>query len=529
LRIERSAFGACLIWIAATAPALPAPEITLPEMLAVELPKGMTQIGPADAPLRELLASVRSGDRKVTVDLNRKVGAGPVRVTWSAWEGPPGSGKPAATRTARLFIMPNGFTPVGVSGDENATGGNNAARIARDATGRVHMIWQDGGRPGGRTGPVYRRISVGPDGAVRFETDPIYVAEPGPSDWNGYPALAVLGRDVQLVWQGGGTARTRRVSLGASGWAMGPIVNTGAKSEGRDVGDGIAFDGKGGLHIVTPNAIYAFSGDGGKSWKSETIPLPPNETIKTQSVTVDPAGNVHIAFSAPVERAAPPGAKQGGYWQLRTIERRADGNWVNPTDVLANAPAWKQLHGPGDMLADWARIAADRDGALHLTWHGTALSHVFAQDTGFYAWKKPGGSWSMPVPLVPQDPARGIKFSYAPSLALDGDRALALVFYDVYNGADQLGFDSSLAMLRSGTMAAPLLPVTRFVQTAIAAKHPEMAIGSRFPAAAPAPWHGPDGRVTLDMLTLFQSPLEPQGASLVVYHRVDLAAAKPAR
>jgi hypothetical protein len=52
-------------------------------------------------------------------------------------------------------------------------------------------------------------------------------------------------------------------------------------------------------------------------------------------------------------------------------------------------------------------------------------------------------------------------------------------------------------------------------------------MGARFPAAAPAPWHGPDGRAALDMMTLFQSPFEPQGASLVVYHRIDLAPAKP--
>jgi hypothetical protein len=527
LRIKRAALGACLIWIALSAPALSAVEIVLPDVLAVELPKGVLQIGPADAPLRALLTSARSGTRKVTADLNHKVGAGPVRVTWSAWDDAPGSGKPAATKTARLFILPNGFTPVGVSGDENATGGNNAARIARDATGRVHMIWQDGGREGGKTGPVYRRAFVGPDGAVHFETDPIYVAEPGPSDWNAYPALAVLGRDVQLVWQGGGRARTRRVSLGAAGWTLGPIVDTGARSEGRDVGDSIAFDGKGGLHIATPSGLYAFSGDGGNSWKTETIPLPQYQKIKTQSVTADAAGNATIAFSGVVDRGDRPGVKRGGYWQLRTIERTADGNWIDPTDVLANAPAWKELQGPEDMLADWSRIAVDRSGGLHLTWHGTALSHVFAHDTGYYIWKKPGGPWSAPVALMPPDPAHGIKFSFAPSLALDGDRALALVFYDVYNGADQLGFDSNLASLRSGKMDAPLLPVTRFVQTAIAAKHPETALGARFPSAAPSPWRGPNGQNVLDVLTLFQSPFDPQGASLVVYHRVALPAAKP--
>jgi hypothetical protein len=501
----------------------PAPDISLPDILAVEMPKGLTRIGPGDPPLRELLASAHSGTRQVTADLRAPVGVGPARISWTAWEGTPGSSKPAATRAARVFVLPFGMTPVGVSGDENATGGNTAARIARDPNGRVHMIWQDGGRPGGRTGPVYRRAAVGADGIVHFETGPIYVAEPGPSDWNAYPALAVSGNGVQLVWQGGGTARTRRVSFGPDGYVMGPIKDTGAKSEGRDVGDSIAADSKGGLHIVTPAGIYAYSADGGKSWKTETVPLPPNEKIKTQSVTVDPAGTVHVAFSAVVTRPAAPGTTLGGYWQLRTIDRTADGNWVNPTDVLANAPAWKPLAGPGDILADWSRIAADSQGGLHITWHGTSLSHVFAHDSAFYAWKGPGKPWSAPVMLMPSSPA-GTKFSFAPSLALDGDRALAMVFFDTSGGANELSFDSHLVPLRLGKMEAAPISVTNFVQAAMAAKRPQTAMSSRFPAAAPAPWRA-NGQTTLDILTLLQSPFEPQGANLVVYHRLNLSAA----
>ena len=500
----------------------PPPQIALPEILAVELPRGATSIGPEEPPLRQLLAAARSDARKVTWDLKRRIGVGPVRVTFSAWDGAPGSGQPAATRAVRLFVLPNGTTPVGVAGDENSTGGNNGVHIARDSGGAVHMIWNDSGRQGAPTGAVYRRAATAPDGSVHFETPPIYVAEDGPGDWNAYPALAVQGRNVQLVWQGGGTARTRRVSLGQGGWVMGPVIDTGAASGGRDVGDSIAFDDKGGLHLVTPSGIYAYSGDGGVTWKTENIPLPPNTEIKTQSVTVDAAGTVHVAFSAPTRRVDPPGFKQGGYWQLRTIDKTAKG-WANATDVLANAPGWKETHKPNDdVLADWVRIAADRQGGLHITWHGTTLSRIFAHDTAFYAWKKPGGAWSAPVALVLPDAARGIKYSFAPSLALDGDRALAMVFYDVYNGADWIGFDSSLLSLRGGHMEGPPLPVTQFVRAAIVAKHPDTAMGARFPAAAPALFHAPGGRVWLDVLELLQSPFAPGGPNLVVYQRLDL-------
>ena len=506
---------------AATVGAAASSEITLPDVLAVELPRGAAAIGPNDLLLRRLLADASSGARTVTWDLTRKLGVGPVQVTFSAWDGAPGSGKPAATRLARLWVLPFGMAPVGISGDENATGGNNAVHIVRDAGGMVHMVWQSGGDGAGRTGPVYRRAGVGPDGAVQFDSEPIFVADATPSEWNAYPALAVQGRNVQLVWQGGGTARTRRVSPGPNGWVLGPVIDTGVKSAGRDVGDAIAFDDKGGLHLVTPSGVYAFSGDGGRTWKSDEIPRPPNAEIKTQSVTVDPGGTVHIAFSAPVKRADPPGGKQGGYWPLRTIDRTAAG-WVNAADVLANAPGWKEFHGPDDVLADWARIAADRQGGLHIAWHGTALSRVFAHDTAFYAWKKPGGTWSAPVPLMLPDARRGIRYSFAPSLALDGDRAFATVFYDIYNGADWLGFDSSLVSLKGGRMDAPPRPMTQFVHGAIAAHSPTTALGARFPAAAPTVFHAPGGRVWLDVLELMQSPFPPGGPNLVVYQRLDL-------
>ena len=109
--------------------------ITLPEILTVELPPGVAQVGPGDSPLRELLSAAHSGSSRVTSDLQRKVGPGPVRVTWTAWDGPPKLGRLVATRTARIIILPAGMSPAGTSGDENATAGNNAVHIARDLPG----------------------------------------------------------------------------------------------------------------------------------------------------------------------------------------------------------------------------------------------------------------------------------------------------------------------------------------------------------------------------------------------------------
>jgi len=117
------------------------------------------------------------------------------------------------------------------------------------------------------------------------------------------------------------------------------IVDTGAKSEGRDVGPAVAMDARR-VHIVTPSGVYAVSSDGGTSWKTERVPLPAGDQIKTASLAIDPSGVVHIAMIVIVTRVAPPNHKLGGYWQLRMIDRSPDGDWSASVNVLENDPGW---------------------------------------------------------------------------------------------------------------------------------------------------------------------------------------------
>ncbi|MBS0640751.1 MAG: hypothetical protein JSS43_12805, partial [Proteobacteria bacterium] len=371
-----------------------APSIVLPDVLAVELPAGSAQLAPGDAPVRELLAAAKSGQRTVTNDLKQPLTTGAVRVTFSAWDGTPGTGKAAATRSATLFVLPTGFTPVGASGDENATAGNNATRVVRDRQGRLHMVWTDGGRQPDKVGATYRRAAIGADATVQFETPPIYLAEKTPADWNAYPALAVTNDGVVALWQGGGTARVRRLVSGPDGYVWGPVRDTGAKSEGRDTGPAIVSDATG-LHIVTPNGVYAFSADGGQTWRQEPIPLPARQKIKTASIAALPAGGVRVAFSLIVQEVKDTSSKKGsgGYWQVRTIRRMPDGRWLDAQDALAAFPPWQEPKGSQDVLADWVRVAVDSAGGAHLTWHGTAESRIYSNDIAYYAYQPPQGAW----------------------------------------------------------------------------------------------------------------------------------------
>ncbi len=115
-------------------------EIVLPDLLAIELPGAdATRIEPTDSPLRELLATVTAGGFQVTHDLTHPIGTGTTDVTWTAWEGAPRQSAAQATSTARIHVFPFGQAPVGLSGDDRATVGNQSPRWS--ATRRARPTW----------------------------------------------------------------------------------------------------------------------------------------------------------------------------------------------------------------------------------------------------------------------------------------------------------------------------------------------------------------------------------------------------
>ena len=492
----------------------------------MEMPPDATDLAAGDPPLHALLAAAHSPGHTVTAQLPRaRIGLGGWPVVWSVRDGSASPGLPLAQHGATVFVLPTGTTPVGVSADENATAGNNSAHIVRDTGGHVHMIWVDSGRADGLVGAMYRRADTAPDGAVRFETGVLELGPPGQGEWNAYPSLAAVGDTVHFVWQGGNTAHYRRLTNEAGAWRWSEAVDIGARSTGRDVGPAIAV-GASGVHIITPDGIYAHAADGGRTWVTEPLPLPPGGRVKTASVALDPQGRPLVVAS--VALRTPPLSEDhgsGGAWTLLLWRRAADGRWQSLPTPLSGRPEWAPPDDlRSDVLADWARIAVDQAGGMHLTWHGTAVSRIYGNDRAYYAWHGPGAEagWGAPMPLRDPDPARGYGFSYAPSLALAGDMALPLVFYGRRAGAGDSGFDVDLLGFRDGVPAVIRQPVTRYMQRAIAHGEPTNGLATRFPAAAPAVYHAPDGRIWLDILeTLVPTDL-PDAMKLVVYQRIDL-------
>lgn len=495
-------------------------------MPAVEMPPGVSRLSGDDPAIQGLLKQARCDGYQLRAELPAgTVGPGAAQVILSAWKDGDGSReRPAARRSWTLFVLPSGTTPVGLSADENATAGNNAAHIVRDAAGFVHMVWVDSGRAGEPTGAVYRRASVAEDGRVRFETDPTELARPGSGEWNAYPAVATTGMVVHFVWQAGGSAHYRTTFRDRDGWHWSDEVDTHAPSTGRDIGPAIAVDDAG-IQIVTPDGFQAVSHDGGTIWATGRLPLPSGRRVKSASVALDHEGGALFAVSLIVrDPSSFTGTRgSGGYWGLRVVRRARDGTWSKLEDPLAGLPEWAPpASASDDVLVDWTRIAMDDSGGVHLTFHGTAASRVFANDRAYYLWRKPGEAWQRPVSL--QDPGfvAGFGFSYAPSLALRGDIALPLTFYDVVSGEQDMGFDAEVGQFRLGERVARPLVVTRYAEAAIEAGEPGNAMSDRFPAAAPKVYQAADGRQWLDVLETLAPTSLPGSAKLIVYQRIDL-------
>src|ERR1051325_444107 len=176
-------------------------EIALPEMLAVELPKAqMTEIGPAESPLKELLQSAAAGPLRITHDRSRPLPIGGTLVTWTAWDGVPGESRPRMTRSAYVYVLPNGQTPVGLSGDDHATAGNQSAKVVRDRTGKIHIAWLDAARPERGYRIMYRRGVQDPStGTVTWETAAIAVSDGRAESWGSYVAIDASENAIHFV------------------------------------------------------------------------------------------------------------------------------------------------------------------------------------------------------------------------------------------------------------------------------------------------------------------------------------------
>ncbi len=522
--------------------------ITLPPMPGLELPAGMSKGIPAEAtPMKDLLASATAGALRVTHDRAGYVfPVGRTRVTWTAWEGEPHASAARAVKSGNVYVFPAGLTPVGLTLDDHATAGNHAAKVVRDAAGRIHLAWLDAGRPGTGDRVMYRRGVQDPaTGAVRWETDAQVVAEAASDS---HVAVAASPHAVHFAWFQEGTTRYRRLVERDGSWTFEWPRDTRAEGGKWDNGPDLAVHGDDEIHVLTARGAYAVSINGGTVWMRDKVPVPSGTEIKGPALAVDAAGNAHVVFTAMVRgtkfsdwRYHEP---NGAYWELRYVRRQPDGKWVDAQGILAAFPEWRDFNADKvgnddrdssdgdndawDSLADWADVEVDDASTIHVAWHGPVNGHIFGNDEAYYT-RRPAsgagawGAWDAPTALYPKDPADGHYFSYAPSLCADAKAGLtlAVVFFETTPGhpgtpgdTGSEMFDSILRVIKDGKLAAAPVALTSM------AAH---GMSTWFPCAAPRLFRHPNGKAWLDVL---QTTLTPKGSGdpfyFVLYQRVEV-------
>lgn len=506
--------------------------ITLPPLLAIELPSGTTRVAPDAQPLKALLDSAVSGSLRITHDLKEPVSIGTHQVTWTAWADAPGSAV-RAKKSATLFVFPFGFTPVGVTGDNHATGGNNTTKIVRDAQGRVHMAWLDGGRPNVAPRIVYRRALTTADGSVHWETPEIHVNDARSEAWNAYFGIAISANGVHFAWQASGSILYRRLSNANDTWEFGPMRDTSARSEGHDVGPVIAALNDDEVHVVGVHGAYAVTKDGGARWVRSEVPMPAGIRPKATALALDVDGNAHVAFTGVVRGPTNPSEQRAsnGYWELRYVRRTAAGSWTDAQNVLASLRAWQEPRDHADILVDFIRLAVDPARNVHVVWHGTATKRIYGNDEAFYSRRDAAGPnewrgvWSTPQTLLAVDRGKGIGFSYAPSLSLDGDTAIPVVFYEALERNRAAGYDSIARVVKRGAVEGIPIPVSHAVLEAIASGRSDDTLSAWFPAAAPRIYRDRDNRAWLDVLLTLEPSAATDAPKLIVYRRIDMTQA----
>ena len=493
-----------------------APEILLPEPFAIELPAGITTLGEGDGPVRELLAGITTARQRVTVAFPRgRVGAGAWRVILSLWSADE-HGRPAARREAVLVVLPHGLTPVG------ETGTGATARIVRDSSSSVHIVWTDGWRAGGREGAMYRRAHVSPDGTVRFDTD-IQPLGPHPGNWSASPVVAAAGTTVHFAWQADGTVRYRSLTKTGSEWRWSEEIDT--KMPNPENGPAIQV-AAGVVHIVTSAGQYATSRDAGGTWTIETVPFGVNRRLGSVSLSLDASRRPLVAASVLVNEAVrtAEGKGAGDDWTLRLVRRTGPGVWETLPGPLERQPEWAAPARPDESVIAGSFLATeDKSGAIHAVWGGSPAGAEAA--VAWYGWRPPGGEWQRPISLVEADPVHGLGRSSVAGLVVNKDAAMPLVSMELHSGWRYRGSDTRVYLFKGGQRSGVSWPLTNFLRDAMEGGESAAALSTAAGSPAMTPVEGQDGHLWNDVPLTLSSPIA-KAPGIIVWRQLDVTAVR---
>ncbi len=356
-----------------------------PPVRALELPAGILSLSASDPLLAPILNGATStlGSQVTNDQAGQTLSVGKTLVTWR---------DPAdnTTLSRYVYLYRHGWQVLGWASNLRVFEHNGARHILYDDYGRVHLIYDDG------INVWYRfavRVGMGLEWQAPFQLNdyltPIVSSSLGPRGQTFALFEDAAGNVVlQCVWcsRTGTSTRqimTRRLTVDPEGnISAGQIIDTNL-SCGFPC---IVVDSAHMLHLAgeTGSGIAYRNSTDGITWGNSQVwyvSSTGSGSYRFVSLAVDSKDRIHAIWQC----GGYLNISQPSWWVTLYMMRDAQtGAWSTPVNILDGIEGWQApLAGQQTLSAYPCLMIDDRDN-LHAAWHGTARSHVYAEDDVYY-------------------------------------------------------------------------------------------------------------------------------------------------
>lgn len=432
MRFHQPALAALVLVLVIGSAAPAGAAVTPPAVRALELPAGVTSISASDPLLAPILngATSTTGGQVVHNLGGATLPLGKTQVTWRALSD-------NATLTKYIYLYPYGCQVLGSASNLRVFEHNGARHILYDRDNRVHVIYNDGVKVWYRLGVRQgTRLQWQPPVQLNDDATPIGMATYGTRGETFALVYDALGRvNLQCtwstIWPNNRSVVTRRLVVDAAGGVTaGPITDTGLIGSFQC----IAADSTGRLHLaveVYSAMAYSWSDDG-LAWNNTqtwTASQTNCTAYRFPNLVIDAKDRIHLLWQAEGYQNYQGSGGRGLWWiGLYSVRNAQTGTWSTPTNVLSGMTDWRAPTSGQQTLFAYPNLLLDDHDNLHLAWHGTARSHIFAWDDVYYMEKvytsttDSWGAWTNYATLHKRDhfntgDGEDMNYTWVPSMA----------------------------------------------------------------------------------------------------------------
>jgi hypothetical protein len=366
--------------------------VIAPPVRALELPAGVASISADDPLLAPILTGASSTGGPVVHNLDGQIlGIGKRQVTWRDLSD-------NTTLTKYIYLYPCGYQVLGAASNLRIFEHNGARHILYDQDNRVHVIYNDGVRVWYRMGVrVGNRLQWRAPVQVNSDATPIGTTSYGTRGQTFALFTDAAGNvNLQCVWSSWApvsrTVDTRRLVVdGAGSVTAGDIVNTGLIGSFPS----IVNDSTGRFHLAVESSSYAagpwihyVNSTDGVTWANPQLWYGSQtgcNSYRFVNLVVDSKDRIHAAWQAGGYQGYSGAAE---WWVgLYSMRNAQTGQWSAVSNIVAGVPGWQAPTGSQDILFAYPNLLVDDRDNLHVSWHGTARSFLYAWDDVFYMKK----------------------------------------------------------------------------------------------------------------------------------------------